>query len=145
MYHLSALIPSIDFKNRKGSFSRISSPCHNGESSLRSHGICNLKVHFLSGGRMVVRWVALLHHSKKARPSFTLRLFCLVFVYSPCACVGVGFLQALWRPPTVQRSLLITSTGKLTVGVSVSGCQSMCVSPAIGWRPSQGVPLPLAP
>lgn len=46
----------------------------------------------------------------------------LLFAWCPCACVG--FLQALWFPP------------------SVSGC--LGVSPAIGWRPIR-VSLPLVP
>lgn len=60
--------------------------------------------------------------------------------------VCLGFLQALWFPPTVQRfGQQIWSAGYLklpvNVNVSVNGCLSLCVSPSIDCQPVHGVPL----
>ena len=59
----------------------------------------------------------------------------LAWVYSGCS----GFL-----PHSKNKQVRWIVDSKLPVGVNVSvnGCLSLCVSPAIVWRPVQGVPPP---
>lgn len=69
------------------------------------------------GGGVVVHWLVLFPYCKTA-PGLNLRLLCVEYACSPCACVG--FLQVLRFPPTLQY-MLIRSTAytKLPMGVAL--------------------------
>ncbi len=83
-------------------------------------------------------------HSKKV-PSLIpgVKPYCLEFACSRHVCVGS--LCLLWLPPS-SKEMQIRSIGdsKLREGVHVgmNGCLSLLVSPAVNWRPVQGVPCP---
>jgi len=63
--------------------------------------------------------------------------FCAEFACSPRVSVASSH-----SPKTCRLGTRLIGNSKLSVGVNVSvnGCLSLCVSPAIVWRPVQGVP-----
>jgi len=64
--------------------------------------------------------------------------FCVESACSPRVCVGS--LQVLRLPP-VQKNMHVRLIGvsKLSLGVSLHGCLSLC-GPVMDWRPVQGEP-----
>ena len=99
---------------------------------------------FLQGGT-VVWWLALSPHSKRVAGSIpgVGALLCGVCMFSPCQRgFSPGTPASSHSPKTCRLGTRLIDNSKLSVGVNVSvnGCLSLCVSPAIVWRPVQGVP-----
>ena len=93
----------------------------------------------------VVWWLALLPHSKRVARSIpgVGALLCGVCMFSPCQRgFSPGTPASSHSPKTCRLGTRLIGDSKLSVGVNVSvnGCLSLCVSPAIVWRPVQGVP-----
>merc|ERR1711980_625 len=97
------------------------------------------------GGGTVVWRLALSPHSKRVAGSIpgVGALLCGVCMFSPCQRgFSPGTPASSHSPKTCNLGTRLIDYSKLSIGVNVSvnGCLSLCVSPAIVWRPVQGVP-----